>query len=412
MSKSNEKEEKPKRRFSEEQYEMLLRCSEKKDIKEWEKWRDENLFEDILLECANLSGCYLKSVSLNVIKIVWGEVRGKGRAEVHMKNANLSGTQLQDATLMEAHLEGVNLSGAHLEGATLSAAHLDNADLSNAHMEGASATDVFMEGVNLTNANLKDTCLYNADLENADFHYAHLEGATLISAYLKGAILYYAHLECANVSYAYLEGANLNGTHLEGANFDHAIVDGSTLLRFCTIDRNTDFREVGLDSARIQPGTKALLKYNVRRKNWEEWYKEHWFWRWPVRLFWAMSDYGRSAGRIVGWFFGLALLFAAIYANCDYWCPPGIVSDLSVEPHTPLWHYFLLLLFRPLYFSVVTMTTLGFGDMYANPDSVPGHILLMVQVILGYVLLGALVTRFAVLFTAGGPAGKFVKHRK
>jgi len=26
---------------------------------------------------------------------------------------------------------------------------------------------------------------------------------------------------------------------------------------------------------------------------------------------------------------------------------------------------------------------------------------------LGYVLLGALVTRFAVLFTAGGPAGKF-----
>jgi hypothetical protein len=31
----------------------------------------------------------------------------------------------------------------------------------------------------------------------------------------------------------------------------------------------------------------------------------------------------------------------------------------------------------------------------------------MVQVILGYVLLGALVTRFAVLFSAGGPAGKF-----
>jgi len=26
---------------------------------------------------------------------------------------------------------------------------------------------------------------------------------------------------------------------------------------------------------------------------------------------------------------------------------------------------------------------------------------------LGYVLLGALVTRFAVLFMAGGPAGKF-----
>jgi len=69
------------------------------------------------------------------------------------------------------------------------------------------------------------------------------------------------------------------------------------------------------------------------------------------------------------------------------------------------------LIIRPVYFSVVTMTTLGFGDMYANALSVPGHILLTMQVLLGYVLLGALVTRFAVLFTAGGPAGTFAKSR-
>jgi hypothetical protein len=36
-------------------------------------------------------------------------------------------------------------------------------------------------------------------------------------------------------------------------------------------------------------------------------------------------------------------------------------------------------------------------------------VILAVEVILGYVLLGALVTRFAVLFTAGGPAGTFSK---
>jgi hypothetical protein len=32
--------------------------------------------------------------------------------------------------------------------------------------------------------------------------------------------------------------------------------------------------------------------------------------------------------------------------------------------------------------------------------------------ILGFVLLGALVTRFAVLFTAGGPAGRFADDKK
>ena len=61
------------------------------------------------------------------------------------------------------------------------------------------------------------------------------------------------------------------------------------------------------------------------------------------------------------------------------------------------------------------MTTLGFGDMYANAHSFVrglfGHVLLALQVLLGYVLLAALVTRFAVLFTAGGPAGTFADDK-
>jgi hypothetical protein len=66
---------------------------------------------------------------------------------------------------------------------------------------------------------------------------------------------------------------------------------------------------------------------------------------------------------------------------------------------------------RALYFSIVTMTTLGFGDMYAAPDSLAGHLILGLQVLLGYVLLAALVTRFAVLFQAGGPAGRFTDEK-
>jgi hypothetical protein len=51
--------------------------------------------------------------------------------------------------------------------------------------------------------------------------------------------------------------------------------------------------------------------------------------------------------------------------------------------------------------------TVGFTNMYANAHSFWAHILVGLQMIWGFVLLGALVTRFAVLFTAGGPAGKF-----
>jgi len=122
-----------------------------------------------------------------------------------------------------------------------------------------------------------------------------------------------------------------------------------------------------------------------------------------VRWFWWISDYGISTGRLVGVFLILALGFAAVYSSAASLCPPGIISNLEVQPHLPLWHYFILLTLRPVYFSVVTMTTLGFGDMHANPVSILGHVLLTLQVLSGYVLLGALVTRFAVLFTAGGP---------
>ena len=39
MEESNKRQDGEKRRFSQEQYEMLLRRSEKKDMTEWNEWR-------------------------------------------------------------------------------------------------------------------------------------------------------------------------------------------------------------------------------------------------------------------------------------------------------------------------------------------------------------------------------------
>ena len=47
----------------------------------------------------------------------------------------------------------------------------------------------------------------------------------------------------------------------------------------------------------------------------------------------------------------------------------------------------------PLYVSVVTMTTLGFGDVV--PTSVAGQWLVMAQVVTGYVMLGGLLSIFS-----------------
>ena len=335
-SKPGQKQPEDKLKFSQEQYDLLKRCSKKKDITEWNEWRKEHPNEEIQLQ------------------------------EAHLENACLGGAHLEYANLMHAHLENANLNGAHLE---------------------------YVE-------------LWAANLENADLRAAHLEHAVLRNAHLKHAILAHAHLEHAKLMDADLRGARFWIAKLQSADFSRAFVDGETSFdEWSEVDRDTKFEAVALENMIIYPKIKQLLEYNVRQKNWEEWYKGKSENRWiiklqqlltlPVRLFWCVSNYGLSTWRTIFTFFALAFVFAVVY-----WLWPrcvvvnGIVGDIKGFVHA-------------LYFSVVTMTTLGFGDIAANPGSWKGQVLLMLQVILGYVLLGALVTRFAVLFTAGGPSGKF-----
>jgi len=329
-----------KAQFNQEQYDLLLRCSKKQDMKDWNEWRKQNPKEKIFLE--------------------------------------------------EANLKGANLEGAHLENAYLRGAHLERADLILTYLEGA---DLFI-------AKMQGIVSFGAHLENAGLNGAHLENAKFIGAFLNGASLINVHLE----------GTDFSGSTLYDTKFEMSIVDNSTSLYHCKVNKNTDFRGVSLESLRIKSATKQLLKYVIRRKNWEEWYRGNSDKKWkgkvrefvtsPVRLFWFVSDYGISTGRIILTFFVLAIAFAMVYL---LWPSCVMVNNVAGDIRGFV---------HALYFSVVTMTTLGFGDIAANPDSWFGQVVLMVQVILGYVHLGALVTRFAVLFTAGGPAGKFSKESK
>ena len=65
---------------------------------------------------------------------------------------------------------------------------------------------------------------------------------------------------------------------------------------------------------------------------------------------------------------------------------------------------------RGFYFSIVTMTTLGFGDISANPSNWLSHFLIITNVLSGYLILGALVTVLSSLFAADGPSQGLVPH--
>jgi hypothetical protein len=244
-------------------------------------------------------------------------------------------------------------------------------------------------GANLARARLPGSILVGADLREA----------VLVGATLRKAILVNADLRGAHLLESDLRGANLRGSDLRGTQCGYSKVDGETLLLTQRVDRRTDFTGVPLESMRIEPGLKQLLEYNVRRRRWQQWSRHH---RWLAPgawCFWLMCDYGRSTWRVLMSFAVLAVAFALAYTLF----PNSVVAVWADGPGQPLGFGY------SLYFSIVTMTTLGFGDVYAAPESALGQFLLSLQVVLGYVLLGVLVTRFAMLFTAGGPSSSFYR---
>jgi hypothetical protein len=347
-------------------YEKLLCCEKDNDVTEWNNWRKEHPDEEIWLEGITLPfRARLQRINLKQAKF----------KSAILREADLQFSELQGAIFYRARL--ARLDGARLGKALFYKSKLQGADFSISELQGADFS--------------------SADLRGSDFSVSNLEDASFCSANLQGV----------DINAANLRKVNFNSAKLQGADFRKALVDSETFIWGVKVNQwkeeegYTDFAGVGLDSVRIQPGIKQLLEYNIRRSNWEEWYKKHCTLRCFVQLFWSISNYGRSAGRIMFTFLASAIAFALVY-----YFVPGLIKDLH---GTSNWYSDLV---RACYFSVVTMTTLGFGDMYANKQSMTGHLLLMFQVILGYVLLGALVTRFAALFTAGGPAGSFTPMDK
>ena len=372
-----------------EQYDMLLRCSKKKDMTEWNEWR-----------------------------------KGNPKVEIHLQGADLVRANLQGAQLWLANLQGADLSVASLQRARFHSANLRGADITRAKLQGANLPKSNLQGANLREANLQGADLTEANLQGAILLYTNLQGASLTLANLQAARAIAADLQGASLVRVNLQGADLSAAILRGTRFYMAAVNGETIIHSEArhIDKDTDFTGVGLDTARLEPALKQMFKYNIRRRRWRAWYKEGspWVQRTKkafIHPFWWMSDYGRSTGRIIGCFFTLAVIFAVVYlfvgVGCYLWSGgenTGMIANLFEKDGiaVPAW----LVPWRALYFSIVTMTTLGFGDMYAAPGSLAGHLVLAVQVLLGYILLAALVTRFAVLFQAGGPAGQFARKSK
>lgn len=301
------------------------------------------------------------------------DLRGLNLAETDLSGLDLTGSDFSGAELSRANLAGCTLlktrfTRAVLFGACLADAELSGSDLRDANLQGA---DAQRAGFGL--CDLSGACLVQANLQGATLTQANLSGADLKMAHLDDARCRDADLTGADLSKTILVDAVLTGCSVAGASFHGTDARRASLGGVSGYERaswiQADVRDVDFNHAH-------LCRRFILDQNYLEEFKNqsratrivYWIW-------WATSDCGRSLVRWGVLTLTIAVLFSLVYTqvNVDY---GGHATALS-----------------PFYYSVVTLTTLGYGDVL--PASVPAQVACMVEVVLGYVMLGGLLSIFS-----------------
>lgn len=300
---------------------------------------------------------------LRGIRLSGVDLSGLDLSSFDLSRADLSGADLAGSRLAHAKLTGANLSGARLEGCEFLNADLRDSDLSgckgmhagfgNADLCGANLFHADFTGTTFTRASLSGTDLRAADLGDARLLETELGEADLSRATLRGV-----DMEKSRVHRAAFVDADLRNARLRGIS-GHATADwiGADILGvdFCGayLVRRTIEDQNYLHEFRSQSRLNATL---------------YWVW-------WITSDCGRSFLRWGLWTVFLVSVFAGLYE--------GVALDHGSYPT------FL----SSFYYSVVTLTTLGYGDVV--PASPAAQVLAMCEVAVGYMMLGGLLSIFS-----------------
>ena len=306
-------------------------------VEAWNKWREEN--PDVLID--------LKNAEL---------------MHMNLENANLAEADLEKANLSFSNLKNANLAFSNLESAVISFANFEGANFAAAHLEKAYLEDSTLVGAKMAGANLKNAILANSNLKNAYLIDANLEGTNL-------------------------SAVNFRNTNLSSVTFDQKIFwELAKANRFNIKKIWSRKDDILLDTTIRCKGVNAATSYGSQQFKLflqdQDFLEEFLDKKWGKKIFfiwWILADCGRSLSRWAGWSFLLALLFALVF-----WQLGPSSFD---HPHLK---FNLLTMF---YYSVVTFTTLGFGDII--PKTTTAAMIVTVEVIVGYVMLGGLITIFA-----------------
>lgn len=289
-----------------------------------------------------------------------------------------------------------------------------------------------LENIDLSNTDgLSNSCIDFCCFNRVLFDSASLVGASLrFSRINKDCVFNRSNMQFVDLRYSdfsgvSLEGAVLIGADLRGANFTDTILIGANLKNIHYSEEpwwgflkprrwrswtyfGGEFQSPNLLESEISSlDAKFIDGENLR-----------WVFNHKNRIFgfvwYILSNYGRSPLRFLLWVFIIWVIFGIIYAGYPIpsfledtifgeilcWLAPKIDWN-GVSPSENF--------FRPFYFSAVTMTSLGFGDIIPIPINWKAQLYICIQVFLGYLILGMFIG--ILIQNVGNPIGSNFRKR-
>jgi len=286
------------------------------------------------------------------------EERVKKLLEKHKDDKDLTsemdyiklGWDWSEADLSGWNLEGLKLSNkgniANLQNANFSRANLENINLASANLEKAyfGGTNLKLQGADMTGANLQNTKLWSSNLQGTK-----LQGVNLRNArFNEKTILYDVNWYQCQIDNSTLKLADnqLDKKVIQEKNNDYA--------KAKEVYRNLKnyFRQEGMYNISGEYYYRERLmetKYNWKEKKYPQWISNIF-----LKL---ITGYGERPLNILIWWIGIIFGCALIYYFFS-----GIYNGIAYN----------ITLYSPnfletLYFSIVTFTTLGFGDLAPKP---------------------------------------------
>jgi len=248
------------------------------------------------------------------------------------------------------NLEEYARNGGLLRGIALKRAKLAGIDLVRHHQKN---------GFDMTHAEL-----YRADLQGAHLFNLNLEQASLMKADLRDS-----NVHCANLTDTNLLGIKWNGAKIENITIGKRIKQEKMALEADKLGEDEIARDYfeqaeeiyrDLRKAAEREGLFAMAGHFIRK---ELTMRRHQMPKYSHRRMVSkfidiFCGYGEAPMRVIGFSMGLILVCTIFY----FFTGLRYGSDIHIFILTNGWIDNFFLFFNCLYYSVVTFTTLGYGD--------------------------------------------------